>query len=135
MSESILSLVGALVVGLLLLILEYRTNWLARNIKRTIRQQTNSINEYGLVDAMLRIRNDLARLHSADSNLVSVETWEWRRWKLGKRLRLVMKIQHDRKGQPPTYAKYVVWADRRGKILYWRDITVPIGIRRPGDWP
>jgi hypothetical protein len=109
-----------LLVGVLLLILEYRTGWFANRLSVRSSAGTDLRSDRGWAETICKVRQNLGRIYALDPDEIRVLSWEPK--DRGKRIRLEAKTADG--------GRYIVWADRAGRILHSRDhLALPPPVR------
>jgi hypothetical protein len=113
MPEWILAVTSTFVVGVLLLILEYRTGWFANHVPQALGFPKMSFNEQDWVETIYKVKHGLGKIYGVAPDEIEVYSWEPK--DRNKKIRLEVNIP-SRTGARWSVT-HVVWAERGGRIL------------------
>jgi hypothetical protein len=118
MMDWMVAAIISLIVGVVLLAIEYRTGWFADRITKTLGKGIDLTGNWATT--IYQVRLGLGRIYAVSPEEITVDKWEPKFFGLRVRLQVMIPspVISERYGTGSRlYECLIVWADRAGRIL------------------
>ncbi|CAG1008721.1 hypothetical protein ANAEL_03710 [Anaerolineales bacterium] len=104
------------VVGVVLLFVEYRTGWFAQHVRGKSAIEASAQSEKDWATTIYNVRVNLGKMYSINADEVRIKNWEIH--KRGREVHLSVEVSQKLSfGRGATIDTYSVIADSKGRIL------------------